>query len=46
MIYHTGGNWHYEGNMSMDMTISSDDPNTATWRANYAFIDFDHLTPL
>ena len=46
MIYHTGGNWHYEGNMSMGMTISSDDPNIATWRANYAFIDFDHLTPL
>ena len=43
MIYHTGGNWHYTGNMGLDMTISNDDPNIATWRADYAFIDFDHL---
>jgi len=44
MIYNTGGNWYYEGNMSLDLTISANDPNIATWRANYAFIDFDHLT--
>ena len=45
-IYHTGGNWHYEGNMGLDLTISSSDRNIATWRANYALIDFDHLTRL
>ena len=45
-IYHTGGNWHYEGNMSLDLTISASDRNIATWRANYAYIDFDHLTAL
>jgi len=44
MIYNTGGNWYYEGNMSVDMTISASDPNIATWRANYAFIDFENLT--
>jgi rhodanese-related sulfurtransferase len=43
MIYHTGGNWHYDGNMSLDMTVSSDESNIATWRANYAFIDFNRL---
>ena len=43
-IYHTGGNWHYEGNMGLDLTISASDSNIATWRADYAFIDFDHLT--
>jgi len=43
MIYHTGGNWHYEGNMAIDMTISATDSNIATWRANYAYIDFDRL---
>jgi len=44
MIYNTGGNWHYEGNMSLDLTISASNPDIATWRANYAFIDFEHLT--
>jgi len=43
-IYHTGGNWHYEGNMALDLRISSSDSNIATWRADYALIDFDHLT--
>ena len=45
-IYNTGGNWHYEGNMSLDLTISASNPGIATWRANYAFIDFEHLTRL
>jgi len=43
-IYHTGGNWYYEGNMSLDLTISASNPDIATWRANYAFIDFEHLS--
>jgi len=47
MIYHTGGNWFYEGTKSLDLEIHSeddhDDPIIATWRVNYAFIDFDHL---
>jgi len=46
MIYNTGGNWLYEGNMALDMTISASNPGIATWRANYAFIDFDNLTRL
>jgi len=43
MIYNTGGNWLYEGNTALDLTISASDPDIATWRANYAFIDFDKL---
>jgi len=42
-IYHTGGNWHYTGNRALDLTISGDPTRIATWRANYAFIDFDNL---
>jgi len=45
-IYHTGGNWHYEGDMGLDMTISTTDSNIATWRVNYAFIDFNRLTKI
>jgi len=45
-IYHTGGNWHYEGEMELDMTVSATDSNIATWRVNYAFIDFDRLTKI
>jgi len=46
LIYHTGGNWHYNGNMALEMTVSGDNPNIATWRANHAFLDFDRLTPV
>jgi len=45
-IYHTGGNWHYEGDKSLDLMVSGSDSVIATWRANYAFIDFDNLTPV
>ena len=46
LIYHTGGNWFYNGNRGIDMTISSDNPGIATWRANYVFIDFENLNPI
>jgi rhodanese-related sulfurtransferase len=55
MIYNTGGNWYYEGNMSLDMTVSGIDNETineinenniATWRVNYAHIDFSRLTAI
>ena len=45
-IYHTGGNWHYEGSMGLDMTISANDSNIATWRVNYAYFDFEKLTKI
>jgi len=45
MIYHTGGNWHYKGENALDMTIHNEDGSStiATWRVNYAHIDFDYL---
>jgi hypothetical protein len=47
MIYHTGGNWFYEGTKSLDMIVhpedDQDNPLIATWRVNYAFIDFGRL---
>ena len=43
-IYNTGGNWHYDGNMGLDLTVSGNNSDIATWRANYALIDFEHLT--
>jgi len=43
-IYSTGGNWYYEGNESVDLTVNGNNQKIATWRANYAFIDFDKLT--
>jgi len=45
-IYHTGGNWHYEGNMALDMTVAGNNSEIATWRVNYALIDFENLTRL
>ena len=43
MIYSTGGNWYYEGSMGIDMTIDNNNDRIATWRADYACIDFDNL---
>ena len=46
MIYNTGGNWHYDGNMAVDLTISSNNTDIATWRGDYASIDFSNLQPI
>jgi len=48
MIYSTGGNWYYEGDRSLDLTtngLTGRAAQIATWRANYALIDFEYLTP-
>jgi len=45
-IYHVGGNWHYQGDRAIDLTIEGNREHIATWRANYAFIDFSRLTRL
>jgi len=44
MIYNTGGNWYYEGDNPLDLTVSGNYSDIATWRADYAHIDFEHLT--
>jgi len=44
-IYNTGANWFYTGDKGIDLKISSTNSEIATWRVDYAFIDFDTLTP-
>ena len=55
LIYSTGGNWYYEGDRSLSLTwpndaeaadIGAEDIIYATWRANYAYIDFSRLRPV
>ena len=41
-VYHTGGNWHYTGSKGLDMQFGDGD-GIATWRVNYAHIDFSRL---
>ena len=46
LIYIIGDIRYYEGSMGIDMTISDTNQSIATWRADYAFIDFYRLTPI
>jgi len=46
LIYLVGGNWFYEGNRGIDMAVSGDNPEIATWRVNHIFIDFEYLEPV
>lgn len=49
-LYNTGANWTYQGNHAKELLIyseSKDGHNTlATWRADYAYIDFAKLNKL
>ena len=46
-LYNIGGNWSYEGDNALELIIYSEDADGndmyATWRADYAYIDFDRL---
>lgn len=46
-LYNIGGNWNYTGNHSLELIIYPEDANGnniyATWRADYAYIDFSRL---
>lgn len=47
-VYNVGGQWDYTGNHPVQL-IAYDDADNATymfWRADYAEIDFDALTPV
>ena len=50
LIYSTGGNWYYEGGKAVDLTVEQEGIGEefilATWRVNYAYIDFDRLHPV
>ena len=50
LIYNTGGNWSYDGDNAVELIVYSEEKDGvdlyATWRADYAFIDFSRLHPV
>ncbi len=46
-LYNVGGNWSYKGEHSQELIVYPEDANGdkiyATWRADYAYIDFSRL---
>lgn len=46
-LYNVGGNWSYKGEQSLELVVFPEDANgdkiNATWRADYAYIDFSRL---
>lgn len=49
-LYNTGANWTYTGKHALELVVYPEDKdghNTyATWRADYAYIEFDRLNPV
>ena len=49
-LYNTGANWTYNGKHALELVVYPEDVNGnniyATWRADYAYIDFSKLNPL
>ena len=49
-LYNIGGNWGYKGTHSLELVVSPEDAagNSiyATWRADYAYLDFSRLHPI
>jgi len=47
LLYNIGGNWNYTGNHTLELTVYPEDAGGdkiyATWRADYAYIDFSRL---
>lgn len=50
LLYNIGGNWTYTGKNSMELVVYPEDAEGeniyATWRADYAYIDFSRLHPI
>lgn len=48
-LYNIGGNWTYEGDNGLELIVYPEDATGekiyATWRADYAFLDFSRLHP-
>ena len=46
-LYNIGGNWEYTGDNALELIVYSEEHGGtdlyATWRADYAYIDFDRL---
>lgn len=49
-LYNVGGNWGYTGTHSLELVVSPEDASGnsiyATWRADYAYLDFSRLNPI
>ena len=50
LLYNVGGNWTYTGEHSLELIVYPEDAEGnniyATWRADYAYIDFERLDPI
>lgn len=50
LLYNVGGNWAYQGEKGVELIQYSEDADGnnifATWRADYAYIDFTRLHPI
>lgn len=50
LLYNVGANWTYTGDHAQELVIYPEDADGekiyATWRADYAYLDFDRLHPL
>ena len=50
LLYNIGGNWEYQGDNALELIVYSEEVGGndlyATWRADYALIDFDRLHPV
>lgn len=49
-LYNIGGSWEYDGKNKFEIAVYPEDANDATflatWRADYAFIEFEKLHPI
>ena len=47
LLYNVGGNWEYKGDNALELIVYPEDAEDeniyATWRADYAYIDFSRL---
>lgn len=50
LLYNIGGNWEYTGDNTLELIVYPEDAAGnkiyATWRADYAYIDFEKLNPI
>jgi hypothetical protein len=50
LLYNIGGNWSYTGSNALELMVYPEDANAntflATWRADYAYIEFSRLHEL
>jgi len=49
LLYNVGGQWEYTGDRTVELKLYAEDqdgvPVYATWRADYAYLEFDKMIP-